>query len=234
MLELVVLDNEGKEVEKITVDEALFGGVVNKKLLQELSVMYQANQRQGTASTKDRGEVEGSTKKPWKQKHTGRARAGTIRSPIWRHGGVVFGPKPRSFYHNIPQQLRHKALDSALLSKFIDKETIIINVLSLSTGSREGQAEKPKTKDMVATLKNIGINAKETKAKNKCLLGIKKADRALTLSCRNIPGVKLVPVTDLNAYDVLRYQRLLLTKDAMDYLISARQSQPAGQIEAKQ
>lgn len=214
MLELVVLDNEGKEVDKVSIDESIFGGIVNKKLLQELIVLYQANQRKGTASTKMRGEVEGSTKKPWKQKHTGNARAGTIRSPIWRHGGIIFGPKPRSFYSTIPQQLRQKALDSALLSKFQDKETIVINAM---------QAEKPKTKEMVATLKNIGINIKESQTKNKCLLGINKPNHTLYLSCRNIPGIKLMPVTDLNALEVLKYQRLLLTKEALDYLISIRQ-----------
>ena len=213
MLELVIYNNEGKEVEKISVEESLFGGEVNKKLLQEVITMYQSNQRKGTASTKDRGEVEGSTRKPWKQKGTGDARAGTIRSPLWRHGGVIFGPKPRSFYYNIPQRIRQKALDSALLSKFQDKETIIINMLQL---------EKPKTKDFFSILKNVGINPQKSNAKNKCLIGIKKSDRFLNLSYRNIPGIKLLPISDFNAYDVLKHQRLLLTKEALDYLIAAR------------
>ena len=213
MLELIVYNNEGKEMEKVSVDEAIFGGMVNKKLLQDLVVMYEGNQRRGTASTKDRSEVEGSTKKPWKQKHTGRARVGSIRSPIWRHGGVVFGPNPRDFYRRIPQQLKLKALDSALLSKLRDKETVVIDALA---------PEKPKTKNMCATLKNVGITTEENKAKNQCLVSIGKPDRTLFLSMRNIPGVKLMMVADLNAYDVLKYRRLLLTKEALDYLISVR------------
>jgi len=214
MLELIIYNNEGKEVEKISVEESLFGGEVNKRLLQEVIIMYQSNQRKGTASTKDRGEVEGSTRKPWKQKHTGNARAGTIRSPIWRHGGVVFGPRPRSFYYNIPQGIRRKALDSALLSKFQDKETIIINML---------QFEKPRTKDFISILKNVGVDTQKSNTKNKCLVGIKKSGLSLNLSSRNIPGIKLLPIADFNAFDVLKHKRLLLTKEALDYLIAVRQ-----------
>jgi len=216
MLELKVYDNEGKEIDKISVDEALFGGTVNKKLLQEVVVMYQSNQRRGTASAKDRGEVAGSTKKPWKQKGTGRARAGTIRSPLWRHGGVVFGPHPRSYYYQIPHQLKIKALDSALLSKFKGNETSIINSFNI---------EIPRTKEFSAIIKKLGIDPKSEKPKNKCLLGIKDPKRSLHLSSRNIPGIKLMPITDLNAYDVIKYQRLMLTKEALEHLISLRKPQ---------
>ncbi len=215
MLELTVYDNEGKELEKVSVDEALFGGRVNKKLLQEIVVMYQSNQRTGNASSKDRGEVEGSTKKPWKQKGTGRARCGTIRSPIWRHGGVVFGPHPRSYYYNIPQQLRIKALDSALLSKFKGQETSIINSLVMET---------PGTKEFATIIKKMGIDPANERPKNKCLLGIKDPKRSLYLSSRNVPGIKLMSVTDLNALDVIKYQRLLLTKEALEHLISVRKN----------
>jgi len=218
MLELTVFDNDGKEIEKVSVDEDLFGGRVNKKLLQEVVVMYRSNQRTGNASTKDRGEVEGSTKKPWKQKGTGRARCGTIRSPIWRHGGVVFGPRPRSFYYNIPHQLKIKALDSALLSKFKDNETSIINSLSIET---------PKTKKMSEIMNKMGINPAKERPQHKCLLGIKDPKRSLYLSLRNIPGVKLMSVMDLNAYDVIKYQRLMLTKEALEHLISIRKNEVA-------
>ncbi|MDI6732848.1 MAG: 50S ribosomal protein L4 [Planctomycetota bacterium] len=234
MIELTVYDSEGKEVEKVSVDEALFGGKVNKKLLQEIVVLYQSNQRQGTACAKDRGEVEGSTRKPWRQKGTGRARAGTIRSPIWRHGGVVFGPKPRSYYYNIPQQLRQKALDSALLSKFKDNETTIIDKLNTdSLGSLQadssrmssGQVEKPRTKWFFSIIKKLGIDPKNPRPKNKCLIGVSAlggSTRVLHLSARNIRGIKLMPVAGLNAYDIMRYQRLMLTKDALEHLISQR------------
>lgn len=213
MLELIIYNNEGKEVEKISIEESLFGGEVNKRLLQEVIIMYQSNQRKGSASTKDRSEVEGSTRKPWKQKHTGNARAGSIRSPLWRHGGVTFGPNPRSFYYRIPQGIRQKALDSALLSKFQDKETIVINMLQL---------EKPKTKDFLSILKNVGINTLKSNTKNKCLVGIKKSELSLNLSSRNIPGIKLLPIADFNAHDVIKHKRLLLTKEALDYLIAVR------------
>lgn len=216
MLELNVYDNEGKKIDKVSVDETLFGGTVNKKLLQEVVVMYRSNQRRGTASAKDRGEVEGSTKKPWKQKGTGRARAGTIRSPLWRHGGVVFGPKPRSFYYQIPHQLKIKALDSALLSKFKGNETYIVNSFNI---------EIPRTKEFSAIIKKLGIDPKSERPKNKCLMGIKDPKRSLHLSSRNIPGIKLMPITDLNAYDVIKYQRLMLTKEALEHLISLRKPQ---------
>lgn len=215
MLELKVFDNEGKEIDKVSIDETLFGGRVNKKLLQEVVVMYQSNQRKGNASSKDRGEVEGSTKKPWKQKHTGRARAGTIRSPIWRHGGVVFGPRPRSFYYAIPHQLKIKALDSALLSKFKGDETSIINSINIET---------PRTKDFSAIIKKMGIDPAKATPKNKCLMGVKSPKRSLYLSSRNIPGIKLMSITDLNALDVVKYQRLLLTKEALEHLISIRKN----------
>jgi large subunit ribosomal protein L4 len=213
MIQLPIYNNEGKEIETFSIDESLFGSKINKKLLQEVITMYQANQRRGTASAKDRSEVKGSTRKPWRQKGTGRARAGTVRSPIWRHGGVVFGPKPRSFYYNIPQQLRQKALDSALLSKLQDKETIIIDSLI---------AEKPKTKNCVSILKNLGLDTYLPRPKNKCLVGIKQPDRTLYLSFRNIPGVKVLTVSDFNAYEVLKYRQMLLTKEAVEHLISLR------------
>ena len=207
MLELAVYNKEGKKVDKVKVDEALFGGKVRAKLLRDVIVMYEANQRSGTASTKRRSEVKGSSKKPWKQKGTGRARVGTVRSPIWRHGGIVFGPHPRDYSYSMPKKMKRSALNSALLSKFQDKETLVIDTLT---------AEKAKTKEVVSVLKNIGI--KET-----CLIGVKGEHRNLHISTRNIRGTLLKRVCDLNAYDVLKYQRLLLTKEALQSLMDQRQ-----------
>lgn len=202
MIEVPVYNKDGKEIEKVSVSEDDFGGEVKKELLHQVVTMYEANKRRGTVSTKDRGEVEGSTKKPWKQKHTGRARAGTIRSPIWRHGGVIFGPRPRDFGYDIPQALKQQALKSALLSKFQDKEAAILDALTV---------EKPRTREIVAVLKNIGID-------DSCLIGIKDHNRTIHLSARNISGVKLLAIQDFNAYDVLKYNRLLLTREALNYL----------------
>ena len=207
MLELAVYNKEGKKVDKVKVDEALFGSKVRAKLLRDVIVMYEANQRSGTASTKRRSEVKGSSKKPWKQKGTGRARVGTARSPIWRHGGIVFGPHPRDYSYSMPKKMKRSALNSALLSKFQDKETLVIDTLT---------AEKAKTKEVVSVLKNIGI--KET-----CLIGVKGEHRNLHISTRNIRGTLLKRVCDLNAYDVLKYQRLLLTKEALQSLMDQRQ-----------
>ncbi|MCK5577948.1 MAG: 50S ribosomal protein L4 [Planctomycetes bacterium] len=207
MLELAVYNKEGKKVDKVKVDEALFGSKVRAKLLRDVIVMYEANQRSGTASTKRRSEVKGSSKKPWKQKGTGRARVGTVRSPIWRHGGIVFGPHPRDYSYSMPKKMKRSALNSALLSKFQDKETLVIDTLT---------AEKAKTKEVVSVLKNIGI--KET-----CLIGVKGEHRNLHISTRNIRGTLLKRVCDLNAYDVLKYQRLLLTKEALQSLMDQRQ-----------
>jgi large subunit ribosomal protein L4 len=209
MIELPIYNQEGKEIEKLKVDETVFGTEVNRPLLNQVIRMYEVALRRGTASTKMRGEVAGSTRKPWKQKHTGRARAGTIRSPLWRHGGITFGPKPRDYSFTVPQKVRKTALNQAILSKLKDNETVIIDVLN---------AEKPRTKQIVSTLKNIGIN-------KSCLIGIKETNRFLHLSARNITGVTLLPIKDFNAYDVLKHQRLLLTRDGLSGLIEKAKTQ---------
>lgn len=208
MIELPLYNQQGQPVDKINVDESLFGRAVHKRLLRDVIIMYETNQRKGTASTKRRSEVRGSSRKPWRQKGTGRARVGTIRSPIWRHGGVVFGPHPRDYSYHLPKKMVRKALDSALLSKFQDKETSVVESVKL---------EQPKTKEVKGLLNNIGI-------KGSCLIGIKSPDRTLHLSVRNIPSTSLLPVQDFNAYTVLRHKNLLLTKEALDDLIARRKA----------
>ncbi|MFH1228202.1 MAG: 50S ribosomal protein L4 [Planctomycetota bacterium] len=203
MIEVPLYNQEGKEIERLKIDETVFGERVNRPLLNQVIRMYEVALRRGTASTKTRGEVEGSTRKPWKQKHTGRARSGTARSPIWRHGGITFGPKPRSYAFPVPQKMRQIALNQAILSKLKDNETLVIEKL---------QAEKPKTKQMAATLKNMGIS-------KSCLIGIKDIDKNLHLSARNIAKVTLMPIKDFNAYEVIKHQRLLLTRDSLSGLI---------------
>ncbi len=209
MLEVPVFDVAGKKLGAEKVDPAWFGGIVRRRLIHDATLIYQNNLRSGTHSTKGRGEVAGSKKKPWKQKHTGRARAGTKRSPIWRHGGIVFGPKPRDYSRDLPKQMRRAALDSALLSKFQDGEAAVVDSLKL---------EKPKTSAVAGALEAIGI-------KESCLISIEQADaagRTVWLSARNIPRVHSCSVADLNALDVLHYKRLLMTKDAFNALVKNR------------
>jgi large subunit ribosomal protein L4 len=209
MLEVPVFDVAGKKLGAEKVDPQWFGGIVRRRLIHDATIIYQNNQRAGTHNVKERGDVAGSKKKPWKQKHTGRARVGTKRSPIWRHGGIVFGPHPRDYSAALPKQMKRAALDSALLSKFQDGEAALVDSLKLA---------KPQTSAVAGALEAMGI-------KESCLISIEQADaagRIVYLSARNLPRVHSLPVADLNALDVLRYKRLLLTKDAFTALVKNR------------
>ncbi len=190
----------------MSVDEKIFGVRVLKKLLHQVVIIHESNQREGNAHTKTRGEVEGSTRKPWPQKHTGMARAGTIRSPLWRHGGVVFGPRRREYRLGVTASMRRAALDSALLGKILDKEVSVVEALDV---------DPPKTKRMAALMKSIGF-------KRTVLLAVPNHDRKVWLSARNLPDVSVRPVRELNAYDVLRHKDLLLTREALEVLVAAR------------
>jgi large subunit ribosomal protein L4 len=209
MADLPLYDKSGKSSGSIAVDEKLFGDKVKKKLLHQVVIIHEANQRQGTASTKTRGEVEGSTRKPWPQKHTGMARAGTIRSPLWRHGGVVFGPRPREYRLTATAGMRRAALGSAILAKINDKEIGVI----------EGFEIKPPklTKQMATILSTIGY-------KRSTLIGVDQTAKDVLLSTRNLPKVKLVPVKEFNAYDVLKHKNVLLTKGALEALVASRKT----------
>jgi large subunit ribosomal protein L4 len=211
MADLPLYSKDGKSAGTIAVDEKLFGDKVKKKLLHQVVVIHEANQREGNAHTKTRGEVEGSTKKPWPQKHTGMARAGTKRSPIWRHGGIVFGPRKREYRMTITDSMRHAALDSALLGKIKDKEVSIIEAVELP---------KPKTKEMAKLMKAIGF-------KRTVLLAIPKYNETVWLSARNLQDLSVRPVNELNAYDVLKHKDLLLTKEALEALVKSRSGQAA-------
>lgn len=199
MIELAVYNGQGKEVEKLSLAEERLGGEVKKALLKEAVLMYEANKRVGTACTKTKAEVHGSGRKPWAQKHTGRARAGTVRSPLWRKGGVVFGPKPRDYSYQIPKKAKKVALHSALLGKLLDGEVTVVDRLEL---------DAPRTKKMVQLLKTLGIH-------ESCLVVAKDDNHALWKSVRNIPGMALMPASQLNAYEVLKRKRLLITKDQL-------------------
>src|SRR5688572_27629305 len=218
MADLPLYDKSGKSSGTVSVDEKLFGDKVRKRLLHQVVIIYEANQRQGNASTKGRGEVEGSTRKPWPQKHTGMARAGTIRSPLWRHGGIVFGPEPREYRLGLTATMRAAALDSALLGKIRDKEVLVIG------GFDPG--DPPKTRNVASVLSAMGLD-------RSVLVGVGAQDPKLHKAARNLPRLKLVPVSDFNAYDVLKHHRVVLTREALDALVKSRrekakEASPAG------
>jgi large subunit ribosomal protein L4 len=216
MIDLPLYNKNGEKAGSVQVDEALFGARVRRRLIRDVVVWYEANRRVGTQATKTRSEVEGSTRKPWKQKHTGRARAGSVRSPIWRKGGVAGGPQPRDFRVRIPEQMRRRALDAALLSKFLDKEAAVVESLDF---------EKPQTKRLAALLRRMGLD-------RTCLIGVEGYRRETWLSARNLPGVSMAPVAEFNALDVLRNRALLLTRPALDRLVQERGAASARSAQA--
>ena len=202
MIKVQVFDNSGNPLEDISLSEEKFGGKVRRELLRDTIIMHEANHRRGTASTKTRGEVKGGGRKPWKQKHTGRARVGDIRSPIWKGGGVTFGPRPRDYSFSMHRKAKKVALQSAILSKLIDNEVILINGLEL---------DSPSTKKMATLLKCLDI-------RESCLIVMQEFDETIWKSSRNIYNVKLRVASDLNAYDVVKYKKLLIVKDVLDGL----------------
>lgn len=206
MLEIPVYSPDGSQVETVQVDEALFGSKVRRELLRAAIVRHEANQHVGTATTKGRGLVAGSTKKIYRQKGTGRARMGTVRTNVRRGGGVAFGKKARSFRQSMPKQARRAALDSALLSKMIDGAVCVLSNLEIAT---------PKTKSMTAILKALKVSTT-------CLLTIGNPNENIWKSSRNLPRLKVRPVSELNPWEVLWPKRLIFTREAFDALVSAR------------
>lgn len=194
-----VMNWDGEEVGEIELLEQLFGAPINEALLHQVVVGYLANQRQGTAKAKSRSEVRGGGRKPWRQKGTGRARQGSIRSPLWRKGGVVFGPQPREYRVSMPKRLRRAALCAALSAKLRDGKIVIVD--------RFPELERPQTKTLVAGLKRFqALNG---------LLVVSSEQPNLVLSVRNVEKAEAARAVDLNAWQVLRHERLLLSQDAV-------------------
>ncbi|MBI5411133.1 MAG: 50S ribosomal protein L4 [Nitrospirae bacterium] len=189
-----VVDSQRRKVGSVELRDSVFGAEADGALVYDAVVMQRACARQGTASTLRRGEVSGSGKKPWKQKHTGRARAGSIRSPIWRHGGSVFGPKPRSYASAMPKKKYRAALRSALSAKLVEGGILVVSDLALA---------EPKTKLLAKTLAQLGLPAKVLIVAGEGRLDLERA-------ARNLAGVKLVQPDQLNVYDVLRYDSILI------------------------
>jgi large subunit ribosomal protein L4 len=204
-VELTLQNTAGAEVGKLAVDLGRFDACRRKRLLKDVVVMYHAKRRRGTHDTKTRGQVKGSNRKPWRQKGTGRARAGTRKSPLWRGGGVIFGPHPRNYAYRVNKKQRKVALRSALFGKLSDGEVRVIDRLAV---------DSPKTKIVAAALASLEVATP-------CLVGILDHDPNLALSFRNLPGVRLMPVGDFNADEVLRARTVVLTKEALDWLVAA-------------
>ena len=208
-LVLPIYNLEGKQIDKISLDPQVFDGRINKNAIYQAVVCFRANQRKGLASTKTRGEVSGGGKKPWRQKGTGRARVGSIRSPLWRHGGVVFGPHPRDFSLTIPQKIKLLALKSSLNAKLKEDNFIILDDFIL---------EQPKTKEALKVFTNLKINAGKTKKKKKVLLVLEKFSPTLKMALRNISFLEFSLAKDIHAYEVLKNNKLLITKKALEVL----------------
>jgi large subunit ribosomal protein L4 len=193
-----VYNTEKKEVGEIQLNESIFGVEVSVEAMHQVVLAQLANKRQGTQSAKTRAEVRGGGIKPWRQKGTGRARQGSIRAPQWIHGGIVFAPKPRDYRVSVPKSMRRVAMKSALTSKVQENEMIVLENLVF---------DAPKTKEMVKVL-----NAFETK---KTLIVVAESNENVYKSARNIPGIAVVPVNNINVYDILKYENLMITKDAV-------------------
>jgi large subunit ribosomal protein L4 len=197
---VTIFNSKGKEVEKFELDRELFAGEVNKGVLYQFIRMYNANQRGGNASTKTRGDVSGGGKKPWRQKGTGRARAGSNRSPLWRGGGKVFGPHPRDFHYDIPKKIKKVALLASLNSKLIDEKLIGIDAITLA---------EPKTKQFQAIVDAL-------KLEGRSLFVLDKIDENTKRASRNIAGVTLKNYRDFNPVDVLSCNTLVMSKVALE------------------
>jgi large subunit ribosomal protein L4 len=200
-----IIDWSNKKVGSLDLADAVFGAPVNEALLYEAVRHHQAGKRRGTASTKTRHEVAGSGKKLWKQKGTGRARMGSIRSPLWRHGGTTWGPQPRDYSYHLPKKMLLGALRSALSAKLRDGELRVVNEFSIA---------EPKTKQMREAL--TGIEASKT-----VLLVNNDENRNLELSSRNLEGVKLVSSRELSVYDLLKHAQVILSEAAARKLSEA-------------
>lgn len=199
MPKVEVLNVSGVKVGELELADTVFGIEPNTHVLHSAVLLQQAAQRQGTHKTKGRSEVRGGGRKPWKQKGTGRARQGSIRAPQWVGGGTVFGPTPRSYGFKLPKKVRRLAIKSALSSKVIANELIVLDQLSFAA---------PKTKEFVAVLKNLNVD-------RKALIVTASYEDNVALSARNIPGIKFIEADGINVLDVLVHDKLIITQDAV-------------------
>ena len=203
MAKVTVFNKSGKENGSLELPDEIFAGKVNTDVLHQAVVMYQACLRQGTASTKQRGDVSGGGIKPFRQKGTGRARAGSSRSPLWKKGGIVFGPTPRDFSYSIPKKIRRAALRESLKVKYQNQNLLCID---------EVKDAFKKTKDFAGILKAL-------KVQGRTIALLDGSNESVARVSRNIPSFHLMRAQDVNAYDILRHKKLLVTKTALDRLL---------------
>lgn len=207
MFTLPINNLDGKEVGKVDLDEKVFDGKVNKALLHQTTVMYMANKRQGTANTKTRANVSGGNSKPWRQKGTGKARVGSSRNPLWRKGGIVFGPHPRDYSYQLPQKMKKKALICSLNSRLNDNLVKILEELKVDSG---------KTKDFSKILQALSLE-------KKTLFVCDNPQASVVRSSRNIKDINLKHPGMINALDVLLHQNIIITKKALGELTARLQ-----------
>jgi len=200
MPKVALFNQDGTQAGDIQLNDTVFGIEPNNHVLFEAVVMQRASLRQGTHKTKIRSEVAGGGRKPWRQKGTGRARQGSIRSPQWRGGGTVFGPVPRSYSYKLPKKVRRLAIKSALSAKVLEENVLVLQSLAF---------DAPKTKDFKAVLGNLSVE-------KKALIVTADLDENVALSARNIPGVTVVTATGVTVLDVLSHEKLIMTKAAVE------------------
>lgn len=200
MPKAAVYNVSGEQVSEMELKDSVFGVEINEHAMHQVVKNQLANKRQGTKGTLTRGEVRGGGRKPWRQKGTGRARHGTIRSPLWVGGGVTFAPKGRDYSYTLPKKLKRVAMKSALSSKVANEQIKILEELKL---------DAPKTKEMANILKSL-------EAGKKALIVITDNDEAIVRSAKNIPGVQTISVNTLNVYDILKYDHFIITKAAVE------------------
>jgi len=202
MVKIKVKNMQSDDVREMDLPENIFDYPLKEHLIYEAVKNYRANRRRGTACTKTRGKVSGSGKKLWRQKGTGRARVGSVRSPLWRSGGTVFGPQPRDYSYKMPKKARRNALKSVLSDKMRHQRILVIDQIAL---------ESNKTRDALATLKNFEFD--------KLLIVDKKENSQLILSTRNIPYIKAIDFSEINVYDSLKYNTIMFSVDAVNQLV---------------
>ena len=193
-----LFNKEGQKVGDIELSESIFAVEINQDAVHQVVVAQLANKRQGNQSTLTRAEVSGGGIKPWRQKGTGRARQGSTRSPQWTHGGVVFAPKPREYRISTPRSMRKVAMKSVLTSKVVENEIIVLESLDF---------EAPKTKDVIKMLKALDVK--------KALIVVAESNENVYKSARNIEGIDIIPVNNINIYDILKYEKFVITKEAV-------------------
>ena len=198
MANFKVIDQKGKDAGEVTLNDEVFGIKPNESVVFDAIIRQRAGRRQGTSKVKNRSAVRGGGKKPWKQKGTGRARQGSIRSPQWRGGGVVFGPTPRSYAYSMPRKQRRLAIKSVLSQKLIDEDLVVLDQLTMSA---------PKTKEFKSILDGLKVEGKVL---------VVSDDKNVQYSARNLPNVKVITANGLNVEDVVNYDKLVLTKEAIE------------------